>query len=341
MTSFRRAATVASISARPDTDREPDKRPLGLLKDGRPRPAGHMAGPIAWLLQSVVPNAWRTIRPHITWRHLLAVLGATYLFACWGAVIFERRFTYQPDPSRVAPEAVRLSGVAERILTTPDGQRLVAWQAKPKPGQPTLLYFHGNGNALTYRSGRMASFQAEGYGVLMLAYRGYSGSTGGPAQATILADARFAYDTLRADGLKPDDIVIYGESLGSSVAVHTAAAIPARALILEAPFTSMVDAWKQFVPYLPVGLLLHDRFDSRAVIGRVNMPILMLHGERDRLVGFELGRALYAAALEPKRFESFPEAGHTNLYDYNAIAAVRTFLVDVKTGKLAGTVGRR
>ena len=266
------------------------------------------------------------------WRLLLALLGLIYYDICWGVVVLERRFTYQPDPQHVAPGTARLTGVTERILATPDGQRLVAWQAKAKPGQPTLLYFHGNGNALIYRSGRIASFQAEGYGVLMIAYRGYSGSTGGPTEANIVADARLAYDTLRGDGLKPEDIVIYGESLGTSVAVQTAIAKPARALILEAPFTSMADAWKQFVPFLPVSLLLRDRFDSRSVIDRVRMPILFMHGERDRLVGYQLGRSLYAAAPEPKRFEAFPEAGHTNLYDYNAIAAVRRFVDDVTSG---------
>ena len=114
--------------------------------------------------------------------------------------------------------------------------------------------------------------------------------------------------------------------------MQTAIAKPARALILEAPFTSMADAWKQFVPFLPVSLLLRDRFDSRSVIDRVRMPILFMHGERDRLVGYQLGRSLYAAAPEPKRFEAFPEAGHTNLYDYNAIAAVRRFVDDVTSG---------
>ena len=253
--------------------------------------------------------------------------------------MFERRLSYQPDPMRTPPEAVRLSGVTERVITTPGGERLIAWQAKAKPGQPTLLYFHGNGNALTYRSGRVATFQAEGYGVLMIAYRGYSGSTGKPTEADIVADARMAHDLLRREGLMPEDIVIYGESLGTSVAVQTAIVKPARALILEAPFTSMVDAWRQFwpAPILPLSVLMRDQFDSKRVIDQLRMPVLVMHGERDRLVGFELGRALFEAAPKPKRFEAFPEARHTDLYDYNAIAAVRAFLADVRAGKVSET----
>ena len=345
MTLFHRAATAASTSARRDTDDKPNLKQLGLL-GAEPAFAirglgGRLGGQLGGQLGVRLGELWQLVRSQANWRHALALLGFTYFFACWGMVVFERRFSYQPDPQRTAPEVVRLSGVTERILVTPDGQRLIAWQAKPKPGQPTLLYFHGNGNALTYRSGRMASFQAEGYGVLMIAYRGYSGSTGGPTQENIVADARFAYDTLISDGLKPEDIVIYGESLGTNVATQTAIVRPARALILEAPFTSMVDAWIQFVPYLPVSLLMRDRFDTRAVINRVRMPILFMHGERDRLVGYPLGRALFAAAPEPKRFEGFPEAGHANLYDYNAIGAVRMFLDDVRAGRMPMNSSRR
>ena len=286
---------------------------------------------------------WRVWAPSLlrpgVWRWLLAGFAFAYLLACWGVLMFERRLSYQPDPMRTPPEAVRLSGVTERVITTPGGERLIAWQAKAKPGQPTLLYFHGNGNALTYRSGRMATFQAEGYGVLMIAYRGYSGSTGKPTEAAIVADARMAHDLLRREGLMPEDIVIYGESLGTSVAVQTAIVKPARALILEAPFTSMVDAWRQFwpAPILPLSVLMRDQFDSKRVIDQLRMPVLMMHGERDRLVGFELGRALFEAAPKPKRFEAFPEARHTDLYDYNAIAAVRAFLADVRAGKVSET----
>ncbi len=285
---------------------------------------------------AALPLWRRPVRAY--WRPALIGLGLAWLLACWGVLMFERRLSYQPDTLRTSPEAVRLSGVVERVILTPDGQRLVAWQAKAKAGQPTLLYFHGNGNALTYRSGRVASFQGEGYGVFMMAYRGYSGSTGKPTEADIVADAWMAYDLLRREGLRAEDIVIYGESLGTSVAVRTAIAKPARALILEAPFTSMVDAWRQFwpAPILPLSFLMHDQFDSKRVIGQLRMPLLIMHGERDRLVGFELGRGLYAVAPQPKRFEAFPEARHTDLYDYNAIAAVRSFLGDVKAGKVSG-----
>jgi fermentation-respiration switch protein FrsA (DUF1100 family) len=268
------------------------------------------------------------------WRRILQVVAGLYVIACLGLRLFERQITYQPNATRTTPAAARLPQVKEQTLRTPDGQRLIVWRLPAQPGRPTILYFHGNGDPLTYRSGRVGSFEAEGYGLYMIAYRGFSGSTGAPTEAAIISDALLAYGALRSEGVAAEDIIIYGESLGTNVALRTALSRPAAALILEAPFTSMVDAWRQFVPLMPVGLLLRDRFDSIGIIDRLKMPLLVMHGERDRLVGFRLGQRLFKAAPEPKRFESFPEAGHMNLYDYNAIAAVRRFIADVRAGRL-------
>ena len=268
------------------------------------------------------------------WRRILLVVAGLYVIACLGLRLFERQITYQPNATRTTPAAARLPQVKEQTLRTPDGQRLIVWRLPAQPGRPTILYFHGNGDPLTYRSGRVGSFEAEGYGLYMIAYRGFSGSTGAPTEAAIISDALLAYGALRSEGVAAEDIIIYGESLGTNVALRTALSRPAAALILEAPFTSMVDAWRQFVPLMPVGLLLRDRFDSIGIIDRLKMPLLVMHGERDRLVGFRLGQRLFKAAPEPKRFESFPEAGHMNLYDYNAIAAVRSFIADVRAGRL-------
>jgi hypothetical protein len=202
------------------------------------------------------------------------------------------------------------------------------------PGQPTILYFQGNGDTLGYRAERMRLFAAEGYGVLMLAWRGYSGSTGEPSERAAFADAALAYTTLRSEGVEPSDIVLYGESLGTNIATRIALAYEARALILEAPYPSMVEAWRQFAPILPVGRILRDRFDTLAVIGGLRLPLLVIHGERDRMVGFRLGRRVFVAAPEPKRFVGFPEAGHTNLYRHGAIDAVRRFIAEVRSGAL-------
>lgn len=267
------------------------------------------------------------------WRRILLIIAGLYVLACLGLRLFERQITYQPNATRTNPAAARLPQVKEQTLRTPDDQRLIVWRLAAQPGRPTILYFHGNGDPLTYRSGRVGSFEAEGYGLYMIAYRGFSGSTGMPTEAAIISDALLAYGALRAEGVAAEDIIIYGESLGTNVALRTALSRPAAALILEAPFTSMVDAWRQFVPLMPVGLILRDRFDSLGIIDRLKMPLLVMHGSRDRLVGFRLGQRLFDKAPQPKRLEVFPEAGHMNLYDYNAIAAVRAFIGDVRAGR--------
>lgn len=274
------------------------------------------------------------LRPRAIIRGTLIGLVLLYLLACIGVVLGERSLTFRPDPRPVSPEVAGLVGVTHGHLKTPDGQTLVVWSAPAKPDQPTILYFHGNGDTLAYRAGRIARFMQDGYGVYMIAYPGFSGSTGNPTERAIIRDAAFAYDTLRASGLQPKDIVIYGESLGTNVALQTAIAKPALALILEAPFTSIVDAWRQFAPILPIRLLLRDQFDSLSIIGKLRMPLLIMHGEQDRLVSFRLGRTLFEAAPEPKRFVAFPYGAHSNLYEFGAARVVHQFIDDVKAGRL-------
>ena len=274
-------------------------------------------------------------RSHMRRGLVLRVLGAlavAYALLCGYAAIFERRITFRANPHPVTPAEFSLTEVEHQTLATADGERLVVWRRAAATGRPTILYFQGNGDTLGYRAERMRQFGAQGWGVFMLAWRGFSGSTGEPTEANAVADARLAYATLRAEGIEAGDIVIYGESLGTNIATVVALTQEARALILEAPFTSMVDAWRQFAPFLPVGLMMRDRFDTLDVIGGLRRPLLVIHGERDRMVGHHLGRRLFEAAPAPKRHVGLPEAGHTDLYAHGAIDAVRRFLDDVAAG---------
>jgi uncharacterized protein len=258
-------------------------------------------------------------------RHLRR-LAVAYVVLVIAIAFGQRSVMYLPHTQKIAPEAAGLVGVRESGLVTPDGERLVVWRAAAKPGQPTIVYFHGNGEPLAARARRIASFQAAGYGVHIHAYRGFSGSTGRPSEAAIIADARLAYDTVRAEGVRAADIVLYGESLGTGVATQIAVSRPAAGLILEAPFTSLPAAWKQFVPFLPVDWLLIDRYESDRLIGSLTMPLLIIHGAQDRLVGAGLGRALFALAPEPKTIAILPGAHHNNVYGHGAMEHVRQFI---------------
>lgn len=244
--------------------------------------------------------------------------AALYALVAVAAFVFQRRLTYFPDPQRIAPASFNLPGVEERVIATPDGEELVAWFAPAAPGRPTVLYFHGNAGNLGNRSERVRRFLARGWGVMFLSYRGYSGSTGRPSEAANVADAKLAYEALRKTGVAPEDIIIYGESLGSGVAVQVAAEKPIGGLVLDAPYTSIVDVAAVSYPYLPVRPFIFDRYETMRFLPQVTAPLLVMHGEDDRVIPVEMGKAVYAAANAPKEIATFPHAGHSDHHLYGS-----------------------
>jgi fermentation-respiration switch protein FrsA (DUF1100 family) len=255
---------------------------------------------------------------------LKLVIGAVcaYVVVVLGAYLGQRKLMYFPDTRRTLPAQLGLQGVDEV------GARVIAWYGKAKPGEPTLLYFHGNGGSLADRAERVRRFMAEGWGVYMMSYRGYGGSSGSPSEAANLADARIAYGALVVDGVKPESIIAYGESLGSGVAARIAVERRVGGLILEAPYTSVVEVGRRTYPYLPVSLLLADRYETDKVIKQVSVPLLILHGERDGVISVDMGRELARLANEPKKLVILPRAAHSNIYTdgNNAIEPVREWI---------------
>ncbi len=257
-------------------------------------------------------------------------LAVVYLAILAIAYLAQRRLTYFPNPARAAPAQLGLVGVTEETLTAPDGAKLIAWTAPAPPGRPTLLYFHGNGGSLAGRAMRFQRYLEARFGLVMLSWRGYSGSTGSPSEASNYADARLAYDSLIKRGIKAGDIFLYGESLGSGVATQLATQVPVAGVILDAPFTSVADVGAGAYPYLPVRLLMSERYDSASRIASINAPLLILHGVRDRVVPMTMGRALYQMAREPKRIVEFPDGGHVDLDSFGAVDTVRTWVGELR-----------
>ncbi len=255
-----------------------------------------------------------------------AALVALYVLVVLAAWLGQRKLIYVPDTTRYAPARYGLHDVVERELAMPDGARLVAWYSMPLPGQPTLLYFHGNAGGLHSRAERIKRYATRGVGVFMTSYRGYSGSSGSPSEAANVADAIEAYDTLVRDGVRPADIVLYGESLGSGVALQVAAQRPVSGVILDAPYTSMVAMAQRTYPILPVRALLADRYESDRHIVRLKVPLLVLHGAQDELIPVTMGQALHAAATGPKQLVVFPKGGHSDLDSHGAVDAVMRWL---------------
>ena len=271
----------------------------------------------------------------------LLIKLAVFALCAYAAIVLaaylgQRRLMYFPDRDHTLPAQVGLLDVEERALQTPDGARVIAWYGKAKPGEPTLLYFHGNGGSLAVRAERTRRFMGEGWGVYMMTYRSYGGSTGSPSETANVADARLAYGALVLEGVEPTSIILYGESLGTGIAVRIATERPAAGIILDAPYTSIVELAAQAYPYLPVRYVLKDRYETEKYIRQVRMPLLILHGERDPVIPVTMGREVLRLANEPKRLVTFPFAGHSNIYvDGNpALDAVRTWIAELKRPKL-------
>jgi pimeloyl-ACP methyl ester carboxylesterase len=208
----------------------------------------------------------------------------------------------------------------EAVLDTADGEQVIVWHVPPREEQPVFLYFHGNGGSLRWRDERFRAIIADGSGLIALSYRGYGGSSGRPTEKGLLADAAAAYEFAIAR-YSTERMILWGESLGSAVAIALAADNPIGRLVLEAPFTSAVDVGAQHYWFIPVRLFMKDQFRSDLVAGKITAPVLVVHGEDDCVVPLTLGKRLYALIRSPKRFVSIARAGHSDLGDRAVVAA--------------------
>ncbi len=265
----------------------------------------------------------------------LIVKAALGLASMYGLVVFgmwlgQRRLMYVPDATRHSPPSLGLSSAVEATLSTPDGATLVVWRIAARSGQPTILYFHGNAGNLGDRAARFQRYAALGYGVATMSYRSYGGSTGSPSEANNIADARLLYDSLVSEGIAPQDIVLYGESLGSGVAVQLASFVPVGGVVLDAPYTSIVKIAARAYPYLPVRPLLSDKYESERFIANIGTPLLILHGAQDSIIPVSEGQTLFDLAEEPKKIVVFPRGQHTDLDDHGAVRVLTDWIANLR-----------
>jgi fermentation-respiration switch protein FrsA (DUF1100 family) len=256
----------------------------------------------------------------------VAFLVTIYALAVVAMAIFQRRFLYFPDRRLTHPAEAGMSGIEELRLTTDDGEMLVAWHFPPREGHPLILYFHGNGGALVDRVPRFRMFAASGYGLLAISYRGYGGSTGTPTQTGLMRDGEAAYREARARGYDGDRIVLMGESLGTGVATALAATHEAAALVLDSPYSSAVDVAAAHYGVLPVRWLMFDQFRSDLAIRNVPIPILIVHGDEDRVIPIRLATRLFELANEPKMFIKVSGGGHLVLGSAEVFGRVREWI---------------
>lgn len=252
-----------------------------------------------------------------------------YIGAVAGLYFAQRFFLYQPRHDLQAPQAYGLDGFAVVTLTAEDGVALTSWQHVAAEGMPTVLYFHGNGGHLGYRAAMYGALQEAGFGVLALSYRGYGTSSGRPDEAGLLRDARamyaYATETLH---LPPSRLIAYGESLGTGVAVALASEHPVRLVALQSPYRSVAARAAEIYWFAPAEWLVKDRFDTLARLPMVDVPVLVMHGMKDRIIPFAHGEAVYEAVSSAKYFKRFDGYGHNNLPPEELVSALTIFAVE-------------
>jgi len=256
---------------------------------------------------------------------IAAIALVTYAALTLTIYFAQRSLMYFPDTAHVTPAAAGLPEAEEVPLTAADGTRIHVWHVPPRGDRPVIVYFHGNGGSLAGRVDRFHRLISDGIGLVGVEYRGYGGSDGAPSEPGLIADAEAAYAFATAH-YPTSQIVLWGESLGSGVAVALAAEKPVGRVILEAPFTSTEAVGAQHYWYLPVRFLMKDQFHSDERIGKVTAPLMIMHGVHDRTVPYAMGERMFELANKPKHIVRFLDGGHEDLDAQGALNAVARFL---------------
>jgi len=247
--------------------------------------------------------------------HILLFFGILFLILLLAAYFFQHRLIFFPTTLPADHEFRFNIPVDEIFLPAPEGVIAHALYFKAKDPRGAVLFFHGNAGDLSGWGSVAEPFVSHGYSVLMPDYRGYGKSIGALSEQALHEDARLALEHLQKDF--PDEkIVIYGRSIGSGLAVPLAAGLPLKALVLETPYTSLMDVAKVHYPIIPADLLLRFRFNSAKAIGDVICPIHIIHGTADQVIPYELGRKLAEKAPGTVSFHSVPNGGHNDLELY-------------------------
>jgi uncharacterized protein len=275
------------------------------------------------------------MRVGITLLVVVAVLAAL-LGLLW---LFQRRLLYFPTPGPVPPAASVLPGAEDVSFETTDGLRLAGWFVPARPGdpadragraRPAVLVCNANAGDRSMRARLAAALARMGLAVLLFDYRGYGGNPGHPTEEGLAADARAALGYLEGrPEVDPERVIYFGESLGAAVALRLATERPPAALVLRSPFASLAEVGRRLYPVLPVSLLLRDRYDSAALAGRLDTPLLVVAGGRDQIIPASHSRRLFDAAPQPKRLVVLDGADHNDdelLAGPRLLAELRAFL---------------
>ena len=258
--------------------------------------------------------------------YTLIFVLAVYLVITLSLYFFQRNLLYYPSENNYSGD--RLTVPIEKVkIKTQDNIELLSWYHKKNVSDyKTILFLHGNAGSLEDRIYKLNFLGNLDVNFLIIAWRGYSGSSGKPSEFGLYQDAKSALNWLNSKGITDDKIVLYGESLGTSVAIEVGQNRDFAGIILEAPFTSMIDIGQKHYPFFPVKLLLKDKYVSKNKIKNIKSPVLVMHGKEDKIVPFYMGKKIYDLANQPK-FKYFPDDDdHMMNFDKNLINEIHLFL---------------
>lgn len=224
---------------------------------------------------------------------VFAAIGS-YVLLCVGLFVWQRFLIYHPDTRDVSLDIGKLPGAAVMELTTQDGERLLLWYVRPRNDSSAVyLYLPGNAATLSNRAERFAVLTQQGAGLLAVSWRGYGGSSGTPTEAGLQRDAQAAYDWL-ATRTPPQQIIVFGESLGSGPALRLSASRPSGALVLDAAYPSLLQVAQQRLRWFPNSLLMRDTFNVEDLAPQISVPVLQRHCTQDPVLPYELAQRLFA-----------------------------------------------
>ena len=241
---------------------------------------------------------------------ILAYIGITIFI-----YFYQRNLLYHPSENNYLNDKITFE-YEELFINTDDNISLKSWFIKKDLSKfKTILFFHGNAGNLLNRVHKLNELNKLNVNILLISWRSFSGNKGKPSEKNFYHDGNRVVEWLNDQGINKNDIILYGESLGTGVATELASKNKFAGVILESPFTSIADSAKIYYPYLPVNLLLKDRYDSKNKIKKINSPILIMHGKKDNIVPQKMGLELFENANNPK-FSYFPD-NDDHMMEYN------------------------
>jgi len=249
-----------------------------------------------------------------------------YFFILISTYVFQRNLLYHPSENNYFGDQLEVK-IEKVKIKTQDNIELLSWyHNKNIDRYKTILFLHGNAGTLENRIHKINHFKDMNINFLLVAWRGFNGNKGKPTEKGLYEDARSAVVWLKSKGIKENNIVIYGESLGTGVATEIAQKKNFAGVILESPFTSMIEAGKTKYPYLPVRLLLKDKYESNKKIKNIKSPILIMHGKVDKIVPFYMGEKMYELANQPKYFYFSDYDDHMMEYNEKLLKILKDFI---------------